>query len=270
MEIFSQIYKWGIFGFFYKENVLNSAESIDEVFSSPMLLLLCAASVILCIIAGYFLGSVNASIIVSKIFDRDDVRKYGSGNAGMTNMLRNFGAKAAVLTLVGDLLKTVIAVSLSGVIFGFLYYNGMSYRGECYFAGLMTVIGHIFPVYYNFKGGKGVLATSVMVLYLCPLAFLVLFLLFAILVGWTKYVSLGSVVAAGLLPVVLESYCAIFLKMPMNGLITIASVIIALLVIWCHRENLVRIGNRTENKLSFGKKKPVEEDTVEESGSDDI
>lgn len=239
----------------------------DGYSTTPLYIYFICLGVVL--LASYFLGSVNSAIIISKIFYGKDIRTLGSGNAGMTNMLRNFGAKAAVLTLVGDLLKTVIAVSLSGLVFGFLYYNGMSYRGECYFAGLMTVIGHIFPVYYGFKGGKGVLATSVMVLYLCPPAFLVLFLLFAILVAWTRYVSLGSVVAAGLLPVVFESYCAIFLKIPMNGLITVAAVIIALLIIWCHRENLVRIGNRTENKLSFGKKKPVSEEIDKESDADE-
>ncbi len=221
------------------------------------------------LLISYFLGSVNSAIIISKLLYRKDIRTLGSGNAGMTNMLRNFGAKAAVLTLVGDLLKTVFAVFLSGIVFGFAYKNGMSFNSEGYLAGLMTVLGHIFPVYYRFKGGKGVLATSVMTLILCPGAFLVLFLLFAGLVAWTRYVSLGSVAGACLLPVIIQAYCSIFLQVPMHGLTAIATIIIAILVVWCHRENLVRIGNRTENKLSFGKKKKTAE-TVEEAPAQDI
>jgi len=223
------------------------------------------------LLISYFLGSINSAIIISKLLYGKDIRTLGSGNAGMTNMLRSFGAKAAVLTLVGDLLKTVIAVLLSGIVFGFAYKNGMSYNGEGYLAGLMTVIGHIFPVYYRFKGGKGVLATSVMTLILCPGAFLVLFIVFAALVAWTRYVSLGSVVGACLLPVALQAYCSVFLQVPMHGLTTLATIVVAVLIVFCHRENLVRIGNKTENKLSFGKKKKAvePEDAPEEEKSDE-
>ena len=228
---------------------------------------ICLGAVLL---ISYFLGSVNTSIIISKAIYGKDIRTLGSGNAGMTNMHRNFGIKAAVLTLVGDLLKTVIAVTLSGLVFGFAYKNGLSYNGEGYLAGLMTVIGHIFPVYYKFKGGKGVLATAVMALYLAPGVFLALFILFAIIVAWTRYVSLGSVVVACLLPVTLQGYCSVFLQVPMHGFTSLASIAIALLIVWCHRENLVRIGNRTENKLSFGKKKPQDVETAEENTQDDI
>ena len=118
------------------------------------------------------------------------------------------------------------------------------------------MLGHVFPVYYKFKGGKGVLSTATMVLILTPIPFAVLFLLFVGLVAWTKYVSLGSVSAAVLYPVALHATFGI-IGFPQSGLISLSSIIIAILVVWCHRANLVRISNRTENKISF-KKKPVE------------
>lgn len=223
----------------------------------------------LVLLISYFLGSVNSSIIISKAIYKKDIRTLGSGNAGMTNMHRNFGMKAAALTLVGDLMKTVIAVTLSGLVFGFAYKNGLSYNGEGYLAGLMTVLGHIFPIYYGFKGGKGVLATAVMALYLCPGVFLALFILFVIIVAWTRYVSLGSVVVACLLPVTIQGYCSVFVGAPMHGLTSLATIIIAILIVWCHRQNLERIGNRTENKLSFGKKKPVSDDAEESEKDED-
>lgn len=213
----------------------------------------------LCAVA-YFMGSINSAIIISKTIYRDDIRTKGSGNPGMTNMLRTFGGKAALLTLLGDLLKTVLPVLVAGVVFGFQYNMGVSFSGPMYFVGLFAVIGHIFPAYYGFKGGKGVLSTASMALVCSPVPFAFLFLVFVILVAWTKYVSLGSVVAAGLYPVVLSGYFALFKDSDgntvfMHPLTAIATIFIAVLIIWAHRKNLERIGNRTENKLSFGKKK---------------
>ncbi len=213
----------------------------------------------LCAVA-YFMGSINSAIIISKTFYRDDIRKKGSGNPGMTNMLRTFGGKAALLTLLGDLLKTVLPVCLAGVVFGFQYNMGVSFSGHLYFVGLFAVIGHVFPAYYGFKGGKGVLSTASMALVASPIPFVVLFVVFVIIVAWTKYVSLGSVVGAGLYPVILSGYFALFKDSAGNTvymppLTAVATITIAVLIIWAHRKNLERIGNRTENKLSFGKKK---------------
>ncbi|MBR5817153.1 MAG: glycerol-3-phosphate acyltransferase, partial [Clostridia bacterium] len=108
------------------------------------------------IVSSYLLGSVNTAIVVSKTLYRDDIRKHGSGNAGLTNMLRTYGKGAAGLTLLGDLLKTAIAVLIAAVFWGFNYVGGISTSlGFCYIAGLFAVVGHIFPIYYKFKGGKG-------------------------------------------------------------------------------------------------------------------
>ena len=224
------------------------------------------AGFFLCILCSYLLGSINTALIVSKCFFHDDVRKHGSGNPGTTNMLRTFGKKAALLTLIGDMSKTALSILFAAFFFGFYYYYGVSAQdGFCYVAGLFSVLGHVFPIYYKFKGGKGVLSTATMVLILSPIPFAVLILLFIGLVAWTKYVSLGSVASAVLYPVALHATFNM-IGCLQAGLISLSSIIIAILIVWCHRGNLERISNRTENKISFGKKKaePEEDDDDEE------
>lgn len=212
-------------------------------------------SLFVVLLTAYLLGSINSAILFSKLVYRDDIRKHGSGNGGMTNMLRTFGGKAALLTLAGDLLKTALAIFIAGVVFGFNYVAGLSVSGYCYVAGLFAVLGHIFPLYYRFKGGKGVLVTSTMALILTPVAFLILFCIFAAIVATSKYVSLGSVSVAVLYPVLLHGMFAVMFESPMPGLVALSTIALACLIVWCHRKNLERISNRTESKLSFGKKK---------------
>ena len=206
----------------------------------------------------YLLGSLNSAIIISRLVYKDDIKTKGSGNAGMTNMLRSFGGRAALLTLFGDLLKTAVAVGLAGFIFGFMYAGGVSFSEACYLVGLFAVLGHIFPVFYKFKGGKGVLVTSAMALFLTPPCFLILLVIFVIIVALSKYVSLGSVSVAFLYPVVLSGYLKMF-GAPTNGLMITVTIILAVTIIVCHRKNLERISNRTENKLSFKKKEKSDE-----------
>ena len=234
---------------------LAATNSVSQNFF-PVLYALITAAVI---IVSYLLGSVNTAIIISKLLYKDDVRRHGSGNAGMTNMLRTYGKGAAGLTLVGDLMKTVIAIFISAIFFGFNYVKGVSTGiGICYVAGLAVVIGHIFPIYYKFKGGKGVLATASMALILSPIPFLMLLAIFVLIVGWSKYVSLGSVTVAALYPVVLNGYFKIVFDLTPHGIISLSAIILAILIVWCHRANLSRISNRTEHKISFGKKPKVE------------
>ena len=214
---------------------------------------------ILCFLAviaiGYLLGSVNSAILISKVLYRDDIRRYGSGNGGMTNMLRTYGMKAAGLTLVGDVLKTALAIGFAGLLFGFGYVRGVSVCPECYVAGLFAVVGHIFPVYYKFKGGKGVLVTAATALILSPVVFGILILVFAGIVWASKYVSLGSISVAFLYPVALQAYFKVaFAGMSASGMISLCSILLALLIIWCHRGNIQRIMDRTERKISFKKK----------------
>ena len=215
--------------------------------------------VLLVIFGSYLLGSINSSIIISKVLYRDDIRKHGSGNAGMTNMLRTYGKGAAGLTLLGDMMKTALAVLLAGILFGFNYVGGVSVGdGYCYVAGLFAVLGHIFPVYYGFKGGKGVLVTSTMALILTPIPFAFLLVIFIAIVWASKYVSLGSVTVAVLYPVVLHGYFLVRFsraQYSLPGMVAFATITLACIIVWCHRGNLQRIGNGTERKISF-KKKP--------------
>ena len=205
------------------------------------------------LLAAYLLGSINSAILISKTVYKDDIRKHGSGNGGMTNMLRTFGGKAALMTLAGDLLKTALSIFIAGFTFGFFYWGGISVQGYCYVAGLFAVLGHIFPIYYKFKGGKGVLVTSTMALILSPLPFLILFALFVGVVALSKYVSLGSVCSAVLYPVLLHGFFTVR-GAQMPGLISLSAIVLACIIVWCHRGNLQRISDRTERKLSFKKK----------------
>lgn len=223
------------------------------------------------IVISYLLGSVNTAIVVSSTIYHDDVRKHGSGNAGLTNMLRTYGKGAAGLTLLGDILKTAISILIAGILWGFAYVGGISTGlGFCYVAGLFAVLGHIFPIYYKFKGGKGVLSTATMALILAPIPFAILLTVFIVIVAISKYVSLGSVTGAIFFPVALYSYMKLFFPdaaLPL--LAALSSIILAILIVWCHRENLERISNRTERKLSFKKKPEVETASVDEEDADE-
>ena len=219
------------------------------------------AFIIITMVSAYLLGSVNSAIIISKLIYRDDIRTHGSGNPGLTNMLRTYGLKAAGLTLLGDMLKCALAIFIAGLFFGFHYIRGISdHDGYCYMAGLFAVVGHVFPVYYKFKGGKGVLATATMALILTPIPALILIALFALIVYTSRYVSLGSVSAAVLYPVVVNAYFKIALNGQTPGIISLSTIILAILIVWCHRENLRRISDRTERKISIGGKKKKTDD----------
>jgi len=221
------------------------------------------------IAVSYLLGSVNTAIIVSKIIYRDDIRKHGSGNAGMTNMLRTYGKGAAGLTLLGDLLKTVISIILAACLLGLHYEAGLSVNYAGYIAGLFAVLGHVFPIYYKFKGGKGVLVTASMALVLAPVPFLILFAIFVAVVWASKYLSLGSVTVAVLFPVVVHAYFKLVLTATPHGLISLCTIILAIFIVWCHRSNLERISNRTENKFSLRKKPAITKESAEEKNHED-
>ncbi len=187
------------------------------------------------IIIPYILGSLNFALIASKLLYKDDIRNYGSGNAGLTNMYRVYGKKGAIFTLLGDSLKTVVAVALGYALLGNLGSFG---------AALFCVLGHIFPVFYKFQGGKGVLAAGISILMLDPPIFLILFTVFIVIVAGTKYVSLGSIMAMMMFPLVLSR-----LRGP--GLPVIFAFLISACVIFMHRSNIVRLWNKKESKFSF-------------------
>ena len=191
----------------------------------------------------YLLGSFNTAVFVSKRMYHDDVRNHGSGNAGFTNIMRNYGTKAAVITFAGDLLKTILAIMIGWCTLGYF---------TAYIAGLACFVGHIFPVFYQFKGGKGVVCTATIMFMLDWRIILIEFVLFVGILLSTKYMSLASVVAAMTYPVLLN-------RLNNTGLflIELIAIIIAVLVVIKHRSNLVRIFNGTENKFKFTRTKKV-------------
>ena len=208
-----------------------------------------AAYIIVGIVA-YLLGSISFSVIISKKMAGFDVREKGSGNAGATNMLRSVGAKAAVLTLLGDLLKGVVAI-LFAIIVGAIAKN-TDKALLVQIAGILVVIGHTFPIFFGFKGGKGV-ATSLGVILMTNWKIGLICLVFAlVLMALTKIVAMGSVGAAILFPILV-------LFMHTNFTISdgssyfIYSIILAIIVVFNHRSNIQRILNGNENKLSFKK-----------------
>ena len=195
-------------------------------------------------IIAYLIGSVNFSVIISKKMAGFDVREKGSKNAGSTNVLRTVGKKAAALTLICDILKGVVAVLIAMLAANI--WQDSDAEVLKYLAGLMAIIGHTFPVYYGFKGGKGV-ATSLGVLLVVNPQIGIICLVFALIIMIaTRWVSLGSVLAATLFPIL-----TIF--MTDNFAAKIISILIGLLVIFNHRTNIKRLKEGTENKLSFKK-----------------
>ena len=215
-------------------------------------------SIVIAAVIGYLMGSINSAITVVRLMKHEDVRQFGSGNAGLTDTLRCFGKLCALFTLIGDLGKGVIAVLLSRdlvaqAIMGSEY--DVYFIG--YVAGLTAILGHVFPLYYGFKGGKGVLVGVSIFLVLDWRVFCILIGIFAVILIFSKYVSLSSIIATACAPFVTvvsqyirwDGYDT--WRLVMHFLLTAA---MAAVIIWMHRSNIERLKNGTENK--FGSKKP--------------
>ena len=202
----------------------------------------------------YLIGSVNFSVIISKKMAGFDVREKGSGNAGSTNVLRTVGKKAAIITLVCDILKGVLSV-LIALLVGAIAGESANSAIVVEIAALAVVIGHTFPVFFGFRGGKGV-ATSLGVILIVNWKIGLICLVFALaLMALTRMVSLGSISASVLFAVltmfIRDSYIG---GIEFDFSFIIFGILLAALVIFNHRSNLKRIINGTENKLNFKKK----------------
>lgn len=196
-------------------------------------------------VLAYFIGSISFSVIFSRKFAGFDVREKGSKNAGSTNVLRTAGTKLAVITLLCDILKGVVAIVVA--IIASKIWKDVDVTLLKYLAGFFAILGHTFPIFFEFRGGKGV-ATALGVLITLNWKIGLICLIFAIIIiAFTKMVSVGSILAAILYPIL-----TIFMT-DFNLSSVLISIIIALLVIFNHRENLKRIKNGTENKISFKK-----------------
>ena len=204
-----------------------------------------AVYIVIAVIA-YLIGSVNFSVIISKKMAGFDLREKGSGNAGSTNVLRTVGKKAAIITLICDILKGVISILLAKLVS--IIWVDLNGALLAQLAGIFAIVGHTFPIFFKFKGGKGV-ATSLGVLLTTNWQIGLICLVFAlVLIALTQMVSVGSIAAAILYPVL-----TIFITQNyiIPGSYVISSIILAVFVVFNHRANVKRIMTGTENKISF-------------------
>lgn len=192
-------------------------------------------------VCAYLLGSLSFAIIVSKLTLGKDIRNYGSGNAGLTNAYRTMGAKKTLLVLLGDIAKGATAVSIGMVLAGPV--------GKLT-AGIFVILGHMFPLYFGFKGGKGVLVGAVMLAFFDWRVFGIAFLLFVLAVALTKWISLGSILGAISFPI---TTWVIY----RDPVLTAMALGMAAVVVFMHRSNIGRIIHGKENKFSFKSKKTM-------------
>jgi len=224
------------------------------------------------VVLAYLLGSVNTSIIVGRVYGVD-IRKEGSGNAGLTNTLRTLGKRAALVVLVGDILKGVISILVAKALAPVL--TTLFPMGEemvevpivytelaMQLAGVAVILGHIFPVFYGFKGGKGVLTSIVVILMTQWQVGIACIAVFVITVLLTRYVSLGSTLSAFACPFFLIAFEKHISQEVMTNTLSwiIFDSILAVIVIWGHRGNIVRLFKNTERKL--GEKKEAYEERI--------
>ena len=214
-----------------------------------------------CAAAGYLLGSFNGAILISKWFRGEDIRSKGSGNAGLTNFYRNYGGLDTLLVLLIDVGKTVLACFVGGWIIkaaGFASENFLQdWTDEAQMlCGGFSVIGHIFPLWFGFKGGKGILTCGTLAAFVDWRIIMTLLVVFIAVVLITRYVSLGSIVAAVVYPFLF------WIRYPIHQnvsegtvMMTILAFCLAALAIYMHHGNIQRLRSGTESKFSFHKKK---------------
>ena len=210
---------------------------------NPTVFAVCA---VLCVVVPYLLGSINFAVIFSRRMYADDVRDHGSGNAGSTNMLRTYGVKSALLTFAGDFTKSFVATAMGLLIMPW-------YTGFAFISGFMCLLGHAFPVFFGFRGGKCVASLAGVVLVINPPAWIFLMLVFVLAVALSGYVSPGSIIGAVLIPVC-NSIMPFWFSPPPPASI-ICTILMAALVVFLHRKNIQRLIAGEESKFSFKKKK---------------
>ena len=196
----------------------------------------------------YLLGSVNFAIIVSKFKLKDDIRKFGSGNAGGTNALRTMGLGSAMLVFAGDGLKAAVAMVVTKILFPAAEYTSIVSGGAILlFSGIFVILGHIYPVFFGFKGGKGVMTIAVIICVFNYIIGIIGVFVFVLCVIISRFVSLSSILA-----VISVSVC-FFIFYPGEYIVQTIGVVMALGIILSHRQNIKRIFNGTENKFNLGR-----------------
>lgn len=198
-------------------------------------------SVIIALLTAYLLGNLNGAVCVSSLVANDDVRSHGSGNAGLTNFIRNYGANSALFVILIDAGKAVVATLAAGLILS----PYMSMEAGRTLGGLAVMIGHDFPALLGFKGGKGILSGWFIAWVIDWRIGLLIFIVFAAAYGFTRFVSLGSVLAAVTFGVAFAALHHDNLVMLLCGLA------MSLLTLWMHRGNIVRLCKGEERKTNL-------------------
>lgn len=228
-------------------------------------------SILIAAAVGYLFGSINGAIATVRVFKHEDIRKFGSGNAGLTNVLRCFGKGCGILTLIIDLGKGAAAMAIAQAICKALAWAPLSegtgeahdFRWLCYVAAIFVVLGHVFPLWHGFRGGKGVLVGVSVFLVINPLTFVILMAIFGIVLWRSKYVSLASCIASlSVIPVTpLLEHSQRGTTWGMSLLYTVLIAVPAVLIVYSHRENIQRLKNGTERKITDKKEqKPPKRD----------
>ena len=217
-------------------------------------------ALLLTAVVAYLLGSTNWAIIITRLFKHKDIRQEGSGNAGATNVLRSQGLPLAILTLIGDMGKGILAALIGGWIMAYvqirpgespvLSREALEFVGH-YVAGLFVVIGHLYPIYHNFKGGKGVAATMGLLFVLDWRMALMCVGMFLLTVVLSRMVSLGSVLAMSYVPVLTFIFRRWVDDMPMAAAVfcTVLSGLVAVIVVFKHGSNMRRMADGTESRI---------------------
>ena len=213
-----------------------------------------------CAAAGYLLGSFNGAILISRWFRGEDIRTKGSGNAGLTNFYRNYGGLDTLLVLVMDVGKTVLACFVGGWIIKAAGYASADFRLDWtdeaqMLSGCFSVVGHIFPLYFGFKGGKGILTCGTLAAFVDWRIIMALLVVFIAVVLITRYVSLGSIICAVIYPFLF------WIRYPIHQnvsegtiMMTVMAFCLGALAVYMHHGNIERLRNGTESKFSFHKK----------------
>ena len=200
--------------------------------------------VVLAALCSYLLGNLNGAVIVSSIFAKDDVRSHGSGNAGLTNFIRSYGTKTALLVVAIDMGKAVLACFASGMLLN----APLSYETGVALGGLFVILGHVFPALLGFKGGKGILSGVTVALMMDWRIGLLVFSIFLAAYFLTHYVSLGSVLSSG-------SFGFIYAWVHPEYLFPVlVGYTLSALIVWMHRSNIVRLIKGEERKTYYFKK----------------
>lgn len=207
--------------------------------------------ILACSVLAYFMGSINFAILISSVFYGKDIRDYGSNNAGMTNVFRTFGKIPAIITFVGDFIKGMVSIFICNILFFLL----LKMESPIYASGLIGIcalLGHVFPIYYKFKGGKGVSVSAGVLLAVDWSIFLCVFLIFILIFLMSKIISLSSIISAITYPVFTLVKCIIIGGELIDSVMCVFfALIISVIIVFMHRSNIKRLLNGNEPKIKM-------------------